>query len=281
MALISKKITYDLPDEFLAQTSDLGLKGEYTYNGPDKVYVILDRKDNRIVENLGYHAYVDDWSEEENESFIEMYSGNDFDYALITFDEDPALLAAVVQQNPPLDEVPQKTYTLPGESTPFYSRPESPFPSHTIEYGEVEWDGTKWVKPYPWKKPYITKEQLLSALQMIIAQEKKVEVSSFTSAQKTKWNAYLSDLEAVPTKFADYLDTPWMVPFPFNPMGLDNWSSKDGNLFGNDNKAEEQKVEKPQGPVEYVDGVPYQDGVKIEVEESTEVVLPAPEESVI
>lgn len=271
MALISKKITYDLPDEQFAQTNSLGLTGEYTYEGPDKVYVIIDPKTKKIVHNLGFHPYIDEWTEEENNLFMDQFSGLPYDYALITFEKDPVLLAAVMGPaiDPPAISVPQKEYTLEGETTPFYSRPESTFPSQTVEALEVEWNGKTWEKPYPWKKPHITKELLLSALDNVIKQENEVDSSKFTSTQKTKWNSYLSELENVAVKFADYLDTPWMIQFPINPMSLDSWSSTKGNFFGNDNKAGEQKVEKPEGPVEYVDGKPYRDGVEI-IEESAE-----------
>lgn len=267
MSLISNTITYNLPDEYLSQTNSLGLTGEYTYNGPDKVYVMIDPKTKKIVQNLGFLPYNEDLSEEENNSFMEQFSGLNFDYALISYDADPVLLAAVVGPSfdPPVESVPQKTYTLDGETTPFYTRPETPFPSFTIDAYDVEWNGTSWKKPYPWKKPHVTKEELLSALDMVIQQEKEVDSSSFTSTQKTKWASYLSALENVTQKFADYLDSPWMVPFPINPMSSDNWSASNGNYFGTDNKAGEQKVEKPEGPVEYVDGKPYKDGKEIDI----------------
>ncbi len=282
MPLISQKITYDMPDEYLAQTNELGLTGEYTYNGPDKVYVMIDPKTNKIANHLGFLPYQDEWSEEENEAFAEQFSGLSFGYASISFDKDPVLLAAVLggSYDPPGDSVPQKTYTLEGETTPFYSRPESTFPSHTIEAWDVEWDGSEWKKPYPWKKPHVTKDELLSALAIVIKQDKEVDTSSFTSTQKTKWSAYLAELENVPVKFADYLDTPWMVPFPTNPMWSDNWSAANGNFFGNDNKAGEQKVEKPEGPVEYVDGKPYRDGVEL-VEEEVAETSEVPEEALV
>jgi hypothetical protein len=265
MALISKKFTFNLPDEYLSQTDSLGLTAEWQYDGPDKIYVLLDPNTKTISENSGFLPYDDTLSEEENNAFMEQFSGVNKDYALITFEGDPLLLAAVIGTAYGLDisKLPQKTYTLEGETEPFYSRPDPTTPNHTIEVSEAEWDGTSWKKPYPWKKPYITKEQLLSALDTIIKQEKKVDTSSFTSTQKTKWAAYLSELENVPTRFATYLDSPWMVPFPPNPMWSDNWSASKGNFFGNDNKAGEQKVEKPEGPIEYIDGKAYRDSVEV------------------
>ena len=269
MALVTKTFTYDLPDEYLSQTNNLGLTGEWTYEGPDKIYVMVDKKTNKINTLLGWLPYNDDSSREENDSFMDQFSGLDNDYGLIDVEEDPLLLAAVVGGSigPEADKLPQKTYTLEGETEPFYSRPNPTLPDHTIEVGDVELDPTTktWKKPYPWKKPHITKDDLLNALDVIIKQEKKVDTEGFTSTQKTKWAAYLDALENVPTRFASYLDSPWMVPFPANPMWSDNWSATKGNAFGNDNKAGEQKVEKPEGPVEYVDETPYRDGKEIDI----------------
>jgi len=269
MALTTKKFTYDLPDEYLIQTNTLGLTGEWTYEGPDKIYVMIDRKTNKICTVLNWLVYDDTKTREENDEFADMFSGLDFDYALIDANEEPLLLAAVVGGSigPEESTLPQKTYTLEGETEPFYSRPDPTFPDHTIEVADVEWDPTAnaWKKPFPWKKPHITKEQLLSALDNVIRQEKKVDTEGFTSTQKTKWAAYLTALENVPTKFAAYLDTPWMVPFPINPMWSDNWSASKGNAFGLDNKAGEEKVEKPEGPVEYIGEKPYRDGKEIDI----------------
>lgn len=269
MAKTTKKFTYNIPDDYLLQTNKLGLTAEWTYEGPDKVYVMILKDTKKINSMLGWMLYEDDRTREENDAAADTYSGLAYDYALIDVEEEPLLLAAVVGNSigPSIDEVPHKTYTLDGETEPFYTRPDPPYPNKTIEVGEVEFDfeTKQWKKPFPWKKPHITKEQLLNALELIKEQEKQVETTGFTSTQKTKWAAYLTALDNVTVKYADYLDTPWMVPFPTNPMGLDNWSASNGNAFGIDNKTGTEPPPKPEGPVEYVDGKPYRDGKEIDI----------------
>lgn len=268
MAKVTKKFTYDIPDEYLLQTNTLGLTAEWTYEGPDKVYVMILKETKKINDLLGWVSYDDNKTREENDAFADMFSGLDHDYALIDIEEEPFLLAAVTGNGlaPSPDEIPHKTYTLEGETTPFYSRPNPPYPHKTVEISEIEFDfNTKeWKKPFPWKKPHITKEQLLSALDLIKAQEKEVDTAGFTSTQKTKWASYLTALDNVTIRFADYLDSPWMVPFPENPMSLDNWSASKGNAFGL-LKAEPEVFVKPEGPVEYVDGKPHRDGKEIDI----------------
>lgn len=278
MALTTKKFTYNLPDEYLMQTNKLGLTAEWTYEGPDKIYVMVDKETKKINNLLGWLQYDDTKSKEENDKFADMFSGLAFDYVLIDAEEEPLLLAAVVGGSigPEVDKVTQKTYTLEGETEPFYARPNPPFPNKTIEVSEIEFDSdtNEWKKPFPWKKPHVTKEDFLRALNLLIEQEKAVETTEFTSTQKTKWASYLTALDNVTVRFADYLDTPWMVPFPTNPMWSDNWSASKGNALGVDLKSEPQII-LPESPVEYVDGKPYKDGKEIDIstveaQESTE-----------
>ena len=42
MANISKPLTYNLPDEYTKQTSDLGLTASFTYNGPEFLWVFVN-----------------------------------------------------------------------------------------------------------------------------------------------------------------------------------------------------------------------------------------------
>ena len=39
---IRKTFQYDLPDEYLSNESTLGLKAEWTYEGPEKIWVFVD-----------------------------------------------------------------------------------------------------------------------------------------------------------------------------------------------------------------------------------------------
>ena len=61
MANITKTFTYALPDEYVAQTSDLNLTAEWTYEGPAFMWVFVDNwptvrdiktaKENKHLEN--------------------------------------------------------------------------------------------------------------------------------------------------------------------------------------------------------------------------------------
>lgn len=233
MAQVTKTFTMNLPDEYLASTAEDGLTGEWTYTGPDKMFVMVDPETGAFLPGQGWCQNDDDRTDEENLAAAQTWAGVGKKAVLITAENDPILIAAMYGQAPLASELPQTTYTLPGESEPFYSRPTVQYPDHVYEIGDIMYDlaTESWVTPFPWKKPHITREEFLRAHTAILAQEKTEDTDNFTSAQLTAWNAYLTEFENVPTKFADYLDTPWMVPFPINPMFGEDWSEL-GNAVG-------------------------------------------------
>jgi hypothetical protein len=228
MAKIRKKFRYNLPDEYLSQESTLGLKAEWTYEGPDKIWVFVDYKTNKILSREGFRD-IDDENPEKQYEDLEVYTGLNSYPVLITFDDDAPLLSAVAQLPPLASDLPQKEYRLPGSDEVFYSRPNPTTPDHTIEIADCEYDPTlkKWKKPYPWRVPHITRDQFLAGHSAIVEDAKmvrsKAEVYEWTEEQIAKWDAYTVELEGVLEKYADYLETPWMVPFPNDPRLDPEW----------------------------------------------------------
>lgn len=233
MADVTKTFTMNLPDEYLALTAEDGNTGEWTYKGPDKLYVLVDAATGAFLPGQGWAHHDDERTDEENLEAARTWGGVGKKAVLLTAENDPILISAVYGQAPLAADLPQTTYTLPGESEPFYSRPTVQYPDHVYEIGDISYDlaAEAWVTPFPWKKPHINKEQFLTAHARILAQENTVDATGFNSTQSAAWSAYLTEFENVPTKFADYLDTPWMVPFPINPMFSEDWSEL-GNAVG-------------------------------------------------
>lgn len=233
MAQVTKTFTMNLPDEYLANTAENGLTGEWTYNGPAKMFVIVDATTGAYLPGQGWSHYDDERTDEENLAAAQTWAGIGKKAVMLTAENDPILISAACGEAPLASELPQTTYTLPGESEPFYSRPTVQYPDHVYEIGDIMYDlaTESWVTPFPWKKPHVTREEFLRAHTAILAQEKTEDTDNFTDAQLTAWTAYLTEFENVPTKFADYLDTPWMVPFPINPMFGEDWSEL-GNAVG-------------------------------------------------
>ena len=230
MAIIKKKFTYDLPDEYLAQTKDLGLKGEWDYEGPDKIYVHVSKATNLMIYHCGCQMHDDSRTQEENDHSMDVYTGLDAYHAPIEFDKDPVLLSCFFPKI--ASDMHQKEYKHPVTGEVFYSRPDPIMPDHTIQLDQIEYDLEKkeW-KPYPMRQPHIIREDFEAAHRTILANHTATETENFTSSQKKKWSDFIKEFENVPTKFADYMDTPWMVPFPIDPRMDEKWGVENDGLI--------------------------------------------------
>jgi hypothetical protein len=250
MSDIQQTFEYDLPDEYLSQTNTLKLKGEYNYNGPEKIYVFCDKLNNKIKLDSSYRVHDDSVTQEELDNALDVLSGLDYYHAPIEFSSDPLLISAIVPE-PVASDLPQKEYRLTPDSEVFYSRPDPTTPSHTIELSEVEYDPEKkeWKKPFSWKNPHITTEQFEYSYKNILATMEEVDTSSFTKTQKTKWNNYILEFKDVPNKFKDYWQSPWMIPFPSDPRWDENWSTK-GNAGSSDEISPPTVTEIKEDPTE-------------------------------
>jgi len=277
MANIKKKFTYNLPDEELAQTTELGLTAEWEYEGPEKVYVTVDKLTNIVRDCEGWIHHNDEETQEENDIRCDTYTGIDCYHAPVEFDKDPVVLSCIFPKL--ASDQPQKEYKHPVTGEVFYSRPDPIMPDHTIDYENLEYDPKKkeWKKPYPMRKPHITRDQFEGTHASILENLNQTSTEEYTSQQKKLWATYTKDFKDVLVKFAEYLDTPWMVPFPNDPRMNDNWTAKNAGLVtdtSSDNKTVEV-AEPPQLPIRVNEAL--YDWVALATAELTEEEKLAPE----
>ena len=145
MNLIEKTFTYDLPDDYLYQTNDLKKTGTWTYKGPDKIWVMISKDDNKFK---GWH--LDESNDGETyPTPLDMYK------VFIDCEKEP-LLATLFGPGHHYDygSLEHSEEVLPDGT--IYSRPETPPPDHTYEVREIVYDPdtNTFVKPYPWKVPH-------------------------------------------------------------------------------------------------------------------------------
>lgn len=213
MADITFEFEYDLPDEYLHQTSELGLKAQWTYVGPAKFFVFVDKETGRLEWSMG----TLDWDRRDpagSEEIAKLKAGLAREVVLIDVTEEP--LVASFFQLVDQSTLPQKEYKVDG--VVYYSRSEPTTPEHTYEVGEVTYnfETKSWNKPFNWKKPHITMEQHNQARLNIIAGVDEDLADEDTSDElKDRLEVFKSELEAIPTKFADW--DPWQIPFPNDP----------------------------------------------------------------
>jgi hypothetical protein len=225
---IRKVFQYDLPDEYLSNESTLGLKAEWTYEGPEKIWVFVDYKTNKLLARESFREY-DQSDPEAQYEFLEEYTGFNSYPVLITFDDDPLLLSAVAQMAPEMKDLPTKKYFHPETKELFYERPHPTVPDHTIEIQDCEYDPKlkRWKRPYPWKIPHIIRQEFEWNYKLVLDDaldiKTRYEENNWSEDQTKQWDDFILELQNVPTKFEAWLDTPWMVPFPNDPRLSPDW----------------------------------------------------------
>ena len=207
MANIKTEFTYNLADDYLAQTNSLGKTASWTYSGPDKIWVFVNIETGKIgdynfltIENDG-----PDYPTPEDHTKVE-----------IDCLQEP-LLATLLNANTELvdlSSLEQLEIVLPNGGT--YSRPLILDPTHTYEAAEIMYDNGQWT--IPWKKPWITwndiykiRDQFLKEAELDLR-----NVSTLPESLKIKLTDYINTLKNIEADWADF--EPYMFIFPDYPL---------------------------------------------------------------
>lgn len=226
MANISKPLTYNLPDEYTKQTSDLGLTGTFTYKGPEFLWVFVDGTTGAL---LAGQSFIPSTNATKDAEQANVRAGLDEKAVLLRPNTDGTdlLLASIIigQDTGRTAGYPQKEYKFPAghakAGVTYYERPDPQQPNHTYAVEEIMYDLTNdsWVTPFPWFKPWMSvefhKEARDAALQGGKAFYAEIK-GNMTADQITAADAYIAEMENLYTDF-DGVE-PFMIPFPTNPM---------------------------------------------------------------
>lgn len=225
MAKISKEYTYNLPDEYTKQTSDLGLTATATYEGPEFLYVFVDAATGKLQPAQSCMPVRNETEDAEN---AQVRAGLDERAILLrpNTDNTDAIIASIFFHTDTGKDAgyPQKEYKLAGETVAYYERPDPQLPDHTYNVAEIEYDFSagEWKQPFPFMEVWITMEQheaardgILKGAQDFLAGQR----SNLIASQVTAIEAFITEMEAVYTKY-DGVDA-FMIPFPEDPtLGL-------------------------------------------------------------
>lgn len=224
MAKITKTFTYALPDEYLAQTNELGKTGEWTYEGPEYMYVFVKNDTGLLAPSQSFVPAKDAESSAEE---ARIRAGLDQTAVLLDIannDTDALIASCFTSKDTGASAgYPQKEYALE-DGTVYYSRPEPTAPDHTYDVNNISYDFEtgSWQKPFPWFKPWITIEQHMQARDAAITGCKE-SLATFgedlTPEQIVKAEAFIAEMEDLYEKFAGI--EPHMIPFSDDPfLGL-------------------------------------------------------------
>ena len=191
--IITVPFTYDMPDDYLAQTNTLGKKGVYTYTGPDTLYIFVDQVTGKWDRRAPLHDGHDG-----SEVPVPLHQTRvDIDCA-----KDPLL--AVLVGGMPAEHIPKPgdqpviQETLPDGS--IYERQEQPDPHHTYEINDMVYDpvAMEFTKPYPWKQPHMTWAGIRQWRNSLLYHSDHNIADDVPDAVKQPWVEYRQKLKDIP-----------------------------------------------------------------------------------
>lgn len=187
MTRISRIFTYDLADDYLAQTNNLRKTGTWTYKGPDRIWMFVDNETNRP---FGTNFYT----LEENGPNIPTPLG--CTKLEIDCNANP-LFCTLIGASDHVDgaSLPQYSEVLPNGE--LYTRPMDPMPDHTYDFNNASYDPNTEQWSYPWKETWVTWDSIRNTLATQLAEVtlELGKLSDLPSTMRTQLEAYKSELE--------------------------------------------------------------------------------------
>ena len=219
MTKISVPFEYKLADDYLAQTGDLDNKGNWTYDGEDKIWVFVDKMTNK----LRHTHYLT-----EAENGADVPEPADMYKVMLDCNENPLLCTLFgADEHKDYNDLEQLVEELPDGYT--YSRPKDPTPDHTYEIMDVTYNSEtgKFNEPYPWKKPFMTWEdkRQMRNIKLLVSDDK--ELPDMPEALRNAWAEYRQKLRDLPQVHGAShggeipATDPWKVRFPLDPDGME------------------------------------------------------------
>jgi hypothetical protein len=196
MTTIRKQFIYELADDYLEQTNNLKKSAEWTYVGPDKIWIFVKTETN-ILNTSNYFTLEEDGPV--------VPTPIDCTKLEIDCSSDP-LFCTLVGAGEPVDgaTLPQYTEQLPNGEV--YSRPLNPMPDHTYDINEATYDPEMKQWNYSWKETWVTWDDLktIVARQLADLELELRKITDLPQSMRTKLEAYKLELENFETTWAGY-----------------------------------------------------------------------------
>jgi hypothetical protein len=201
MANIRHTFNYPKPDEYLGQFDNEQLQGTHTYEGPETMWVFIDKATNKIAPA----GYMDE------EQGMDFNAPINLRKVLVDCREHP-IICSLMEADVEEDEHETITETLPNGVE--YVTYVDPDPHHTYEKFDIECNSndefikvassTKGGMPhYPWKQPHITWAHLRRHRTSLLGWSDDKTTSDMPTGIKTEWATYRQALRDIPVSFGD------------------------------------------------------------------------------
>lgn len=208
MEIITQDFTYDLPDEFLGTTKNDGLTGTVEYRGPDTMWVFVNAQTGKL--NWGMHCIID--HDDTTQDLANTHAGEDHRAILVTFAQNPLICWAMWGEYDE-ENASEKTYTLDGETEPYFTHFDPTPPHDVYDYDEFTYlfDNASWKTPYPFRKPQRTEEEINELFdEMLVELQDEIDADDINSEDTTALIAYKAEVEEWRTKFTE-ASIPWYM----------------------------------------------------------------------
>lgn len=225
---VNVDFSYDMPDAYLYQTTNLGKVGTWTYEGPREMWVFLRKRDNKRTGEVKFSYQVED-------DFVPAAS----EYMVkVNCEENPLLceLMETDQDTLFLEGREQISETLPmndWEGNPFvHIEPKVPTPDHTYDRDEIEYNPTaqEWVTPFPFLKPHTDWEAIKKVRWSRLNASDGHVSEDMPESLLTAWQDYRTKLRGLPATYG----AAWTVTIATAGTGYavgDNFNV-DASVFG-------------------------------------------------
>jgi hypothetical protein len=200
MAHIRKQFTYPKPDEYLGQFDDQNLQGTHTYEGPDTMWIFIDKATNRIAPS-GY-----------------MFEEEGMDYSppinlrkvLVDCNEYP-IICSLMECDCDDEEHELIEEQLPNGVT--YLTYSDPPPDHTFEKFDIvcnenneflmETSPSTGRQHYPWKQPHVKWPHLRRHRTSLLQWSDDKTNADMPESLQTAWAEYRQALRDMPVTYGD------------------------------------------------------------------------------
>jgi len=279
MEIITQEMTYSIPDEYFTTSTDDGITGTVTYTGPDEIWVFVDRTTGKL--NWSMHALAN--FDETIQELANRHAGEDHKAILVNFSQNPLICWAMFGEYD-FDNASQKTYTLDGESEPYFTNPDPLPPQMIYDYPNFTYlfDSGTWRQPYPMVTPSWTQADIEEIIANTISDiESRIDSSDVSDSYTAALTATKTELEGLVAKYGpDGANVPYyMWPMPDVPTVDEFENGSDMEIavapVGDDGIVWEPAEDGSEGPGSASGYQPTDDTPTVTVDETAAETTPA------
>jgi hypothetical protein len=210
MEIISKSFTYDVPDLYLTTDTTEGKTGTVTYNGPDEMWVFVNKQTGKL--NWAMHCIPN--SDISMQELAEIHAGQDHKAILVNFTQNPLICWAMFgeydEENASVTEL-----TLDGETEPYFTQFDPVPPNDIYDFASFVYlfNNNAWQTPFPMLTPQRTEEAFLENLNEIVEDiDEIIADDEHPNSYNEALEAYKAEIQNLPTRFAGVPFYMWKMP---------------------------------------------------------------------